>query len=189
MISMIVAYANNRVIGRYNKMLWHMPRDLVHFRQLTLNNTVIMGRNTFESLGSPLPDRRNIVLTRNRDYHPLGVEVTHSVEGVIELLEEDEEALVIGGGNVYRQFMALSQRLYITEISFDVEGDTFFPEIDETGEWKCTAVDLQFQDEDNPHICTFLTFERRSIHHAGFKKGEMDTIGCGIATGKSTIVN
>jgi dihydrofolate reductase len=159
MISMIVALTNSGVIGKDGELPWHIPLDLKHFKEVTINKTIVMGRKTFESIGFPLPNRRNIVLSRNKDYHPEGVEVIHSVEGLLEITEGEAEVMVIGGGHIYEQFMALAERLYVTEVELEVEGDTYFPMINMT-EWK--IIDLEFCEKDSPVYYGFLTYDRYS---------------------------
>ncbi|MGQ7278944.1 dihydrofolate reductase [Brevibacillus thermoruber] len=157
MISMIAAYARNRVIGRDGAMPWHLPNDLKHVKEVTTGKTIVMGRKTFESLGRPLPNRRNVVLTRRRDFAPPGVDVVHSVEEVLAL----GDVIIFGGAELYRQFMDVADRLYITEIDMEAEGDTFFPEWDRdafTLVWKREGT----VDERNPVPHTFYLYERKN---------------------------
>lgn len=156
MISLIVAYANGRVIGKNGKMPWHLPNDLKHVKEVTTGQTIVMGRKTFESLGRPLPNRRNVVLTRSRDFSAPGVDVVHSMEEVLAL----GDVIIFGGAEIYSQFLDLADRLYITEIDLDVEGDTFFPE------WDREAFDLVSKkegtvDENNAYPHTFYVYERK----------------------------
>ena len=113
---MIAAMANNRVIGQDNKMPWHLPADLQHFKKVTMGKPVIMGRKTFESIGKPLPGRRNIVITSNEQYQYEGIEVVYSSEQALEVVSGVEEVMVIGGGNIYSQFLDKTERLYLTFI-------------------------------------------------------------------------
>ena len=129
MISIIVAVAANNVIGGENKLLWHIKEDLQRFKTLTSGHAVVMGRKTWESLGRPLPNRTNIVITRNPDYKPDGALVAQSLEAAIELAKGDDEIFVIGGGEIYRQAMSIADRLYITHVECSYEGDTTFPVI------------------------------------------------------------
>ena|SRR5437763_1976589 len=156
MINIIVAYANGRVIGKNGKVPWHLPSDLQHFKRVTSGHTVVMGRKTFEAIGGPLPQRRNVVLTHNNDIHLPGIEVVHSTQEVFEL----GDVFIIGGENVYRQFLAAAERLYITEIAFETEGDTFFPEWDRQS---FTLVSAQegILDEKNTLPHTFYVYERK----------------------------
>jgi dihydrofolate reductase len=128
-ISLIVAMGANRVIGRANKMPWHLPADLQRFRRITMGKPIIMGRKTYESIGHPLPGRQNIVVTSSLDYVAPGCEVVHTVEEALRLAR-GEEIMVIGGGSLYRRFLPMADRLYITLIHRDYEGDTFFPDFD-----------------------------------------------------------
>lgn len=162
-LSLIVATANNRVIGRDNKMPWHLPNDLKYFKRVTVGKTVIMGRKTYDSIGRPLPDRSNIVVTRQMDWQPDGVIVVHSLaEGIDHaesLLRGDEEVIVMGGAQIYRAALPQAQRLYLTEIHADFDGDTFFPEISRD-EWKEVGREKHFADSANPYDYTFIVLDR-----------------------------
>ncbi|MBK8523967.1 MAG: type 3 dihydrofolate reductase [Betaproteobacteria bacterium] len=127
-LSLIAAMANERVIGRDNTLPWRLPEDLQHFKRTTLGKPVIMGRKTWESLGRPLPGRRNIVVSRNPDYLPVGGELVSSLEAAMAATADVEEAFVIGGADLYRQALPLAQRIYLTEIAGDYAGDAHFPE-------------------------------------------------------------
>ncbi|GIU47629.1 type 3 dihydrofolate reductase [Shewanella sp. KT0246] len=136
-IAMIAAMANNRVIGKDNKMPWHLPEDLKHFKAMTLGKPVVMGRKTFESIGRPLPGRHNIVITRQSDYQPDGVSCVNSFEAAKDLVSDCDELVVIGGGQLYKEILPVADILYLTFIDLTVDGDTFFPEWDD-GNWKLT---------------------------------------------------
>ena len=123
-ISLIAAMANNRVIGKDNDMPWHMPADLAHFKKVTLGKPVIMGRKTFESIGRPLPGRTNIVITRNLDWQHDGVEVVDSPEQALAKVAGVDEVMIIGGGNIYQQFLPQAENLSLHFIDLDVDGDT-----------------------------------------------------------------
>jgi dihydrofolate reductase len=132
-ISQIVAMAKNRVIGKDNQMPWHLPEDLKRFRKITSNSIVIMGRKTFESIGKPLPKRLNVIITRNPEYKAQGCEVFTSVAEALEFCngQKDkwgEEVFIIGGAEIYRQTISRTDRIYLTLIDKEFEGDTFFPE-------------------------------------------------------------
>ena len=131
-ISLIVAYAKNRVIGGDNKMLWHLSGDFKYFKRTTIGKPIIMGRKTYDSIGRPLPDRTNIVITRNPTWKTDGVQWVDSVDSALELAQSEnmDEIMVIGGGNIYAQTMELADTLYITEVDLNTNGDTVFPEID-----------------------------------------------------------
>ncbi len=132
-ISAIAAIGTNRVIGRGNDLIWKIPDDLTRFREITKGHPVIMGRRTFESIGRPLPDRENIVITREKDYAPEGVLVVYSVEEALKKAREskNEEVFVIGGGEIYKQMLPYTDKLYLTIIDATAEGDTFFPDYSE----------------------------------------------------------
>ena len=134
-LSAIVAIAQNRAIGKDNKLLWHLPNDLKHFKIITSGHTIIMGRKTYDSVGRPLPNRRNIVVTRQEGYQPEGVLVFHDIDAALEKAREIavadgvDEIMIIGGGELYAQLMPLADRLYITHIDLSPEGDVRFPVI------------------------------------------------------------
>jgi dihydrofolate reductase len=129
-VSIIAALARNRAIGRGNDMPWRLPEDLKRFRRLTMGHAVIMGRKTFESIGSALPGRSNIVITRSRDWNPPGCVVVHSLDSGLARVGNPEDAFVIGGAQIYTLALPLAGRLYLTEIEREFEGDAFFPEFD-----------------------------------------------------------
>ncbi len=131
LISLIVAHDKNRVIGLNNKMPWHLPGDLQYFKEQTMGKPMIMGRKTFESIGRPLPGRRNIVITRNADYTAKGIEVVHSLEDALALVKDEPEIMIIGGEQIFREALPLADRLYVTEIHHTFEGDTYFPAYEE----------------------------------------------------------
>lgn len=127
-ISLVCAMAKNRVIGQGNAMPWHLPADLQHFKAVTMDKPIVMGRKTYESIGRPLPGRRNVVISRNQNYCAEGCEVVDSIDAAMNLLSGSSEIMVIGGGYLYSQIIDLADKLYLTFIDLDVEGDTFFPE-------------------------------------------------------------
>ena len=131
-LSIIVAMSSNRVIGVNNSLPWHLSEDLKHFKTLTTGHTIIMGRKTYESIGKPLPNRRNIVISRNLNAFYGGIEVVHSLEDAFSTSSNDDEVFIIGGSNIYEQSLHLVEHLYITEIKKAFEGDAFFPEIDKS---------------------------------------------------------
>ncbi|QWZ84304.1 type 3 dihydrofolate reductase [Aeromonas sp. FDAARGOS 1404] len=161
-ISMIAAMAHDRVIGKDNQMPWHMPADLAHFKRVTLGKPVLMGRKTFESIGRPLPGRRNLVISRNPDYQAEGIEVVGSVEAALALLAGSsvEELMVIGGGHLYAEMLPSADCLYLTQIDLAVEGDTRFPAFDD-GQWQRVDCESHPADEKNPHPYSFETWQRR----------------------------
>lgn len=152
--------AENRVIGVNNTLPWRLPADLRHFRQLTTGHHVIMGRRNYESIGRPLPERINIVVTRNRDYRAPGCAVRHSLEEALRDAGDDPEVFVIGGAEIYRQALDKADRIYLTLVHATVHGDTFFPEFD-PGDWNETSRTRHEADEKNPHACSFVTYDRK----------------------------
>ncbi len=157
-ISIIVAMAKGRVIGKDNDMPWHLPADLQHFRQKTLDKPVIMGRKTYESIGRPLPKRHNIIVSRNKDYKVEGCDVVASLEEAVKIAGDVEELFIIGGGFLYDQTIGQADRLYLTFIDLTVEGDTLFPEYEHLP-LKQTASQTHQKDEKNPYNYTFAEFE------------------------------
>ena len=131
-ISLIAALAKNRVIGIENRLPWRLPEDLAHFKALTLGHPILMGRKTFESLGRPLPGRRNIVITRNADYQPAGCEIATSIPDAIARCTEADEIFFIGGADLYAQALPIVHRLYLTEVAIEAVGDAWFPDYDRT---------------------------------------------------------
>lgn len=127
MISLIVAHDKNHVIGLNNEMPWHLPGDLAYFKRVTMGKPIIMGRNTFESIGRVLPGRRNIVITRNERYEAVGADVVHSLEEALALVKDQPEIMIIGGQQIFTEALPLAERLYITKIDHEFEGDTYFP--------------------------------------------------------------
>lgn len=160
-ISMIAAMAHDRVIGKDNQMPWHLPADLAHFKRVTLGKPVLMGRKTFESIGRPLPGRRNLVISRNPDYQAEGIEVVGSVEAALALLAgcSVEELMVIGGGHLYAEMLPSADCLYLTRIDLAVEGDTRFPAFDD-GQWQRVDCESHPADEKNPHPYSFEIWQR-----------------------------
>ncbi|MFK3858689.1 MULTISPECIES: type 3 dihydrofolate reductase [Pseudoalteromonas] len=157
---MIAAMAKNRVIGQDNNMPWHLPADLQHFKAVTMNKPVIMGRKTFESIGRPLPGRRNIVISRNTDYTAAGIDVVASPEAAISLVCESDEVMVIGGGNVYQQFLKSADTLYLTFIDLDVAGDTQFPDYEQSANWQVVEELYNQPDDNNIYGYKFVTLDK-----------------------------
>lgn len=158
-LSLIAAMANHRVIGRDNTLPWHLPEDLKHFKATTLGKPVIMGRKTWESLGRPLPGRRNIVVSRNAGYQPVGGELVTSLQAAIEATADIEEVFVIGGAELYGQSLPLAQRLYLTEIAGDYAGDAHFPEF-ATAEWREASRETHTSASGIDYA--FVLYERRT---------------------------
>ncbi|HEX8350839.1 MAG TPA: dihydrofolate reductase [Hymenobacter sp.] len=161
MIAFVVAVAENGVIGRDNQLIWHLPTDLRHFKQLTLGHPIIMGRRTFESIGRPLPGRINIIITRDPDWQAEGCTIAYSVPTALELAQQsDELVFVIGGAEIYRQALAAADTIYLTEVHHSFEGDVIFPEINHS-EWRETTRERHEPDEKHTYAFSFVTLQRR----------------------------
>jgi len=130
MISLVVAASTNNVIGANGALPWRLPEDLRHFKRITMGKPVIMGRSTFETIGRPLAGRHNIVLTRQAGYTAEGCDVVDGVAGALAAAGDADEVMVIGGGEIYRQFLPLAERIYLTRVQAEIAGDTLFPELD-----------------------------------------------------------
>ncbi|MEC3841637.1 dihydrofolate reductase [Bacillus amyloliquefaciens] len=161
MISFIFAMDENRLIGKDNDLPWHLPNDLAYFKKVTTGHTIVMGRKTFESIGRPLPNRRNIVVTsRDASLFP-GCTVAGSAEEVLKLIPADEECFVIGGAQLYSALFPYADRLYMTIIHHVFEGDRFFPEFNED-EWELTSRHQGVKDEKNPYDYEYLVYEKKN---------------------------
>jgi dihydrofolate reductase len=158
-LSIIVAVAENQVIGHNNQLLWHISEDLKRFKSLTLGHHIIMGRKTFESIGRPLPGRTNIVITRRADFGVEGCLTAHSLQEAIALAESDSEAFVIGGGEIYSQAIPLAQRIYLTRVHAGYAGDTIFPELN-MAEWATTSVTIGKPADSSGPGYSFINLER-----------------------------
>lgn len=157
---LVAAMARGRVIGRDGDMPWHLPADLAHFKALTLGHPVLMGRRTFESIGRPLPGRLNIVISRGRPPLPEGVKLAARLEEAVTLAAAAEQLMVIGGGQIYAEALPLAQRLELTLIDAEVDGDTFFPEFDPE-DWRVRTTRARPTDARNAYALNFVTLERR----------------------------
>lgn len=164
-VSLIVARTRNGVIGRDNTMPWHLPEDLRYFKRVTMGKPVIMGRNTWESLGKPLPGRDNIVITRNADYYADGATVVNDLDTALLLADTlaaargADELMIIGGAQVYNEALPRVDRAYITEIDADIDGDTFFPPL--AAEWQEAARESHAPCEKNPYPYSFVVLDRQ----------------------------
>jgi len=162
MISFIVAAAENNVIGKDNQLPWHLPSDMKYFKNQTWGMTVIMGRKSLESLGKPLQGRKNIVVTRNKEWQQEGTEVAHSINQAIDLAKETgvNEIFIIGGAEIFKEAMPFANRIYLTRIHHHFDGDAYFPEVSDA-EW--TLVQSRFcdADEKNQYPHTFQVWERK----------------------------
>ncbi len=160
-ISAIVATAKNNVIGRDNNIPWHLPADLKYFKKTTLGHHIIMGRKSFASIGRPLPKRTNIVVTRDPFFVASGCIVSHSIDEALAVAKEngEDEAFIIGGGQIYKQSLPLWDRVYLTKVDIEVDGEIYFPELKED-EWNEIKREAHLPDEKNEHAFTFLVLER-----------------------------
>ncbi len=160
-ISLIWAMDENRLIGVENRLPWKLPADMKWFRRHTLGKPIIMGRKTFDSFGGrALPERSNIVVTRDKNYQADGALVVYSIEEALQAAGDAEEVMIIGGASFYEQLLPRAERLYITQVHGKFEGDAWFPEF-EMDEWQEVAREDHTADEKNAYDCTFLRFERR----------------------------
>ena len=163
-LAVMVAAAENGVIGKNNALPWHLPEDLRYFKRVTMGKPIIMGRKTFESIGRPLPGRTNIVITRNTTLQMEGVEVAYSLDEALDLAasiashDGAQEAVVIGGAQIYREAIPAADRLYITEVHANVEGDTVLPAID-WARWRQVSRECWGAEPPNPYDYSFLRYE------------------------------
>lgn len=156
MLSIIAAISKNRVIGLNNSLIWKLPADLKHFKKITDGQSVIMGRKTYESIGKPLPNRRNIIITRNIDYLVDGCEVVLSLDEA--LLLTNNNAFIIGGGDIYSQSIKICDKIYLTIVHENFDGDTYFPEIG--SEWVKIKREDHPSDEKNKYNYSFIEYEK-----------------------------
>jgi dihydrofolate reductase len=160
-LSLVAAMANQRVIGLNNQMPWHMPADLAHFKKVTLGKPVIMGRKTYDSIGRLLPGRRNIIISRQAKPAGLAADWVHSLDEALALVTEIPEVMIIGGADLYRQTVAIADRLYLTEIDLETDGDAFFPDYQAAADWSVMTEELHQADAQNPHNYRFLQLTRK----------------------------
>ena len=163
--SMIVAMAENRVIGINNNLPWYLPNDLKYFKQVTMGKPILMGRKTFESIGKPLPGRANIVITRNKEWAADGIKIVHSLESAYQLAESiveidgQDEVMVIGGDQIYQSSLPSIDRISLTKVHAEVKGDAWFPELD-WSEWKEVAREDFSAEGPNPYDYSFIVLDR-----------------------------
>lgn len=157
-LSIIVAIANNQVIGVDNTLPWHLPEDLKRFRALTTGHHIIMGRKTYESLGRLLPERTTVIVTRNKAYQLKGALIAHSLEAAVALCQNDDEVFLIGGAELYQDGLMLADKLYITEVDLAVEGDAFFPKFD-LNLWQETSREAHFSAQGLQF--SYITYVRK----------------------------
>jgi dihydrofolate reductase len=158
-VSLVVAAAENGVIGRAGGLPWHLPKDLQHFKKLTVDHTVIMGRKTFEEIKQPLANRRNVVISRDPAFHPRGVIVVPWLDEALALGATEDEVFVLGGGEIFRLALPRADRLYFTQVHAKVEGDTFFPAFDSTA-WALEEEQYHPVDAKHAYAFTFRTYSR-----------------------------
>jgi dihydrofolate reductase len=158
-VSIVVARSENNAIGKNNQLLWYLPADLKHFKNITTGHTVIMGRKTYDSVGKPLPNRRNIIITR-QNITIDGCEVVKSIEDALVLCADEEEVFIVGGAEIYRQSIHLTNRIYLTIVHQKFDADSFFPEIN-YDEWEEIEREDYQPDEKNKLPYSFITLERR----------------------------
>lgn len=163
MIAIVVAAGENNVIGKDNQLIWRLPADLRHFKNLTMGHPMLMGRKTFEAIGRPLPGRTSLIITRQPDFEAEGCIVAHSVqEGIEKAKELDEHVSVIGGAEIYRQALPLTDTIYLTRLHHTFEGDTFFPELPAT-EWETVSEERHEPDDQNKYSYTFIELRRKKL--------------------------
>lgn len=160
MITIIAAAAENNALGKDNDLVWHLPDDFKRFKRLTSGHHIIMGRKTFESFPKLLPDRTHIVITRKKDYKPEGVIVVHSIEDAIKAAKLDEQAFIIGGGEIYKMGMDYADRIELTRVHGEFEADAFFPEFDKD-DWELKNDQFHDKDEKHDYSFTYLTYDRK----------------------------
>lgn len=161
MITIVVAMGLNNEIGNQNQLLWHLPKDLKHFKELTSGHPVVMGRKTYESIGKPLPNRTNIVVSRKEDWFEEGILIVGTLKEALKFAKKiDENFFILGGGNIYEQTIGLADRLEVTLVNTAMEADTFFPKIDEN-EWVKVDETFHEKDDKNAYDMYFQTWERK----------------------------
>ena len=161
MITIIAAIAKNNALGKDNDLIWHLPADLKRFKKVTSGHHIVMGRNTFESIGKPLPNRTTVIITRNKNYQQKGCIVVHSIEEAIEVSKNDSQIFIIGGAQIYKQAIAsnLVDQLDITQVHHAFEADAFFPEID-SEIWKEIAREDCKANEKNKYDYSFISYKK-----------------------------
>ncbi len=166
-VVLIAAFAQNRVVGIENRLPWHLPEDLKYFKRTTSGKAIIMGRKTYDSIGRPLPNRTNIVITRNPEFTAPGIKVVASLEAAIELAKEVnhingvDEVMVIGGASIYESALPIADRLYLTHVHAEVAGDAYFPEVN-FKQWAEVSREDYKASENNPYDYSFVVYEKNS---------------------------
>ena len=156
-LALICAMAENRTIGKDNSLPWHLSEDLKYFRKVTTGHCIIMGRKTFQSFPKPLPNRVHLVITRNKDYHPEGAIIVHSMAEALEVAKNDNQAFIIGGGEIYKIGMEIADKIELTRVNGSFEADTFFPEISSEN-WKLASEEFHLKDEKHKFDFSYQTF-------------------------------
>lgn len=159
-VTLIVAASNNNVIGVNNQMPWHLPNDFKYFKANTMDHSIIMGRKTYDSIGKPLPGRRNIILTRDQNYQNSEVDIANSISEVFNYCRDEREIFILGGADIFKQALALANRVLLTRVHADIQGDTFFPELN-PAEWQLVSQDMHFKDEKHAFDYTFEVWEKK----------------------------
>ena len=160
LLTMIAAAAKNDALGKDNDLIWHISEDLKRFKRLTSGHAIIMGRKTFESMPKALPNRTNIVLTNKKDYQSEGAIVVHTIEDALNLVKDDTQPFIIGGGEIYRLFMPYCDRIELTRVHHNFEADVFFPKID-LNQWKEIARENIDATKEQPYHYSYITFEKK----------------------------
>ncbi len=160
MITIIAAAGKNNELGKNNDLVWHLPDDFKRFKKLTTGHHIIMGRKTFESFPKPLPNRVHVVITRNKNYNPEGAIIVHSMSEALEIAKDDEQPFIIGGGEIYKLGLEVSDKIELTRVHENFEADTFFPEIPMT-EWELNHEELHKKDERHKFSFTYQTFVKK----------------------------
>ena len=158
-LSIVVAMDENRLIGKDNKLPWHLPADLAYFKKITTGKSIVMGRKTYDSIGRPLPNRRNIVISRNSKTLITGCEVLTSIDEVLSTTKDEDEVMIIGGASLCEQLLPQVSRLYITKIEGKFDGDVYFPEYDES-DWHQVSCESHLPDDSSQHAHHFIVLER-----------------------------
>lgn len=158
-VNLIAALSRNRVIGRNQQIPWKIPGEQAYFKKVTLGHPIVMGRKTWESIGRPLPGRRNIVVTRQEGYRAAGAEVVDSIDAALARAGDVPEVFVIGGAEIYKQALPRAERLFLTELDAEFDGDAFFPQFDRAL-WRETVRDTKLPDVDRPFAYSFVIYER-----------------------------
>lgn len=162
MIAIVVAVAENNVIGKDNQLIWHLPADLRFFKNLTMGHPIIMGRKTYESIGKPLPGRTTVIITRQQDFEAPGCIVVNSIDEAIAKAQTiDQDVYIIGGAEIYKQALAKTDTIYLTRVHHTFDGDTFFPELD-GADWEVTSEEKHEPDEKNKYSYSFITLKQKA---------------------------